>query len=299
MQKKIEQKALIISSVINFIMAAAGIWVFSVTKIQAIFIDGVFSLIGLISLILAAVLSKESRRKTKSYPDGLVFLEPLYAILKSLLTLILLIISVVTTSITAYQYFTFGIGNPMNIDPVIPYTITMVILCFGLGLFNKKQNQKINNLSTILAAESKANFVDGILSMGVGVAIIILYLIDINGSLGFLHYTGDFFITVILVLISLKQPVKMIVTSFIEITHGNTSDSVIKSKISKVLKIHLGSIIQHKRIDILKVGMHIKIRIILSDNMNDNLLIKLIEARKSIVNDLKSTYENVQIVFVL
>jgi predicted Co/Zn/Cd cation transporter (cation efflux family) len=83
MQKKIEQKALIISSVINFIMAAAGIWVFSVTKIQAIFIDGVFSLIGLISLILAAVLSKESRRKTKSYPDGLVFLEPLYAILKS------------------------------------------------------------------------------------------------------------------------------------------------------------------------------------------------------------------------
>jgi predicted Co/Zn/Cd cation transporter (cation efflux family) len=58
-----------------------NIWVFSVTKIQAIFIDGVFSLIGLISLILAAVLSKESRRKTKSYPDGLVFLEPLYAIL--------------------------------------------------------------------------------------------------------------------------------------------------------------------------------------------------------------------------
>jgi len=190
-QKRVEKNALIVSSIVTFIIAGAGLWVFIVTKIQALFVDSIFSLIIFMSSIFAVVISKVSKRKTKAYPNGHYFLEPLYAILKSLFVLTLLLISVVVVSKTAYKYFAYGIGEEMNIAPVLPYTVCMVVLCFGLGIFNKIQNKRINNVSTILTAEYKSNFVDGIMSAGVGVGILLLYIIDIDGALGFLHYTGD------------------------------------------------------------------------------------------------------------
>ena len=62
-QKKIELKSLIVSSVVNGIMAVAGIVVFCITNLQALFLDGVFSLIAFISTIMAIVFSKTSKRK--------------------------------------------------------------------------------------------------------------------------------------------------------------------------------------------------------------------------------------------
>lgn len=296
-QKIIERKALIISTIVNLVIAGAGIWVFAVTRIQALFLDCFFSLIGLVSSILAVIISKESRKKTKLYPDGIYFLEPLYAILKSLLTLSLLIVSVVSTSLAAYKYFAFGIGSTMNITPVLPYTISMVILCFGLGFFNKTQNKKINNISTILTAEAKSNFIDGLQSLGIGIAIFFLYSIEIDSSLGFLHYTGDFFVTVILALISLKQPVKILISSFRELTGGTTNDPAIKNNIDKVITTHLNNIIQSKRCDIFKVGMNIKVRITLPNDLSKTTVQALINARQSILDELKKTYDSIELAF--
>ena len=297
MQKEIERKSLIVSTIINTIITGAGLWVFTVSNIQALFIDFFFSFIALVSTILAVVISKQSIKKTKSYPDGLAFLEPLYAILKSILTLVLLIFSAVVTSIAAYQYFAHGIGEAINIGPVLPYTISMVILCFGLGFFNKFQNKKINNLSTMLAAESKSNFIDGLQSFGIGVAIVFLFFVDKNGSLGFLHYTGDFFITIALVLMSLKQPIKMIMTSFKELSHGVTDDAVILSTVDDVVKSHLGDSDMYKRCDVFKIGMHLKIRVLLHTDSNEDTIHRLTEARQKVLQELKMTYDSVELDF--
>ena len=296
-QKDIEKRALIISSVVNFIIAGAGLWVFLATHIQALFLDCFFSVIALVSSILATVISKASKRRTKSYPDGIYFLEPLYGILKSLLTLALLVISVVATSTAAYEYFALGKGSLMNIGPVLPYTIAMVILCFGLSIFNARQNKRINNTSTILTAEAKSNFIDGLQSLGIGVAIALLYLVDVNGPLGFLHYTGDFFITVILALMSLKQPIKVLFNSFVELSNGTTTDKEIKGRITKSVNAHLDTVVQHKKCDIYKVGMHIKIQISISENVDASTLLALKNARRNIVDDLRKTYEGIELVY--
>jgi Predicted Co/Zn/Cd cation transporters len=297
MQKKIERKALIVSSIINFIITGAGIWVFSVTKIQALFLDFFFSLIVFMSSILAIIISKASTRKVKSYPDGLSFLEPLYAILKSLLTLILLIVSAILVSMTAYQYFAYGNGEAMNIRPVLPYSISMVILCFGLSFFNKKQNMKIGNISTILTAESKSNFIDGLQSFGIGIAIVLLNLIDVNSNLGFLHYTGDFFITVTLVLLSLKTPVKVIITAFRELSNGTICDDEIKTDINKIVNAHLSGISVYNRCDVFKVGMFINVRIFITGEINNEIFLKLLQARLRMIKELGLSYENIKITF--
>ena len=296
MQKEIERKSLLVSSSINFIITGAGIWVFSVTKIQSLFLDCFFSLIVFISSILAIIISKSSTQKTRSYPDGLHFLEPLYAVLKSVLTLTLLIVSASLVSITAYKYFVYGIGEPMNIRPVLPYTISMVVLCFGLSFFTKMQNMKIGNISTILTTESKSNFIDGLQSLGIGIGIIFLYLIDINSNLGFLHYTGDFFITMILVILSLKVPIKVIITSFKELSNGTASGNL-ETDINNIVHHHLNSILEYHRCDIFKVGTYIKVRVFLRDKMNEDLFWKLTQARLLMIKELNVSYENIEIIF--
>ena len=294
-QKRIEQNSLIVSSIVNFVIAGAGVWVFLATHIQALFLDCFFSVIGLVSSILAVIISKVSKKRTASYPDGIYFLEPLYAILKSLLTLILLVVSVVATSKAAYEYFAYGNGSPMNIGPVLPYTISMVVLCFGLSFYNAMQNKRTNNTSTILTAEAKSNFIDGLQSLGIGVAIVILNLIDINGSLGFLHYTGDFFVTVILAIMSLKQPIKVLIGSFTELSNGTTRDKEILRVVRRSVNTHLENL--QNKCDVFKVGMHIKIRITVSDNMSEELLLKLEKARQQIIDDLCVAYESIELTY--
>lgn len=75
-QKRIEKNSFAVSGVVNLVMAGAGIWVFTATNIQALFMDGVFSLIGCISNIFAIIISLLSKRR-KTYPEGMYFVEPL------------------------------------------------------------------------------------------------------------------------------------------------------------------------------------------------------------------------------
>ncbi|HCS93088.1 MAG TPA: hypothetical protein DIW15_00055 [Bavariicoccus seileri] len=72
-QKRRERKGLLIGIVINLIMGVAGVWVYELTKIQALFVDAYFTIIALVSGVAAIIISRVSPRKTKRFPQGLFF----------------------------------------------------------------------------------------------------------------------------------------------------------------------------------------------------------------------------------
>lgn len=296
-QRKVEETSLIVSAVINVIMAAAGIWVYVITGLQVLFLDGVFSSIACLSNIFAVIISHVSKKKTKTYPDGIYFLEPFYAIFKSLFTLIILVMSVVGTAQVAYLYFAFGEGEPINTAPVLPYVIAMLVLCFGLGIFNMLQNKRIGNVSTMLNAEWKSNIVDGILSGGCGVGVLILNFIDINGKLGFLHFTGDFFITIILVLLSIYQPAKVLFLSFRELSGGKTNDKTIKNTVGQAIENNLLPINGKYEYHIFKIGMLIKIRIDIAKEFDNTPDFDFNAVREKIIDELHQTYDSVNLIY--
>lgn len=298
-QKQIERKSLMVNTVVNLIIAGADVWAYLATSIQALFLDGFFSVVGLLSSVMAVVISKVSHRRTNSYPDGLYFLEPLYAVLKSVLTLALLGASVFSAAGAAFAYFVHGTGSPMNIGPVVPYAISMVILCFGLGFYNGNQNKKINNASIILNAESKSNMIDGMQSLAIGIAIVLLNAIAIDGALGFLHYTGDFFVTLVLALASIKQPVKVLIVSFKELSGGVTADGKAKRIIQNAVKNHLDGIVENAKCDVFKIGMHFKVRVSVVGDMDGSLLKKLKVARERVTEELKATYDSIELEVVV
>ncbi|AMC92785.1 hypothetical protein AOC36_01930 [Erysipelothrix larvae] len=297
-QKKIEHQALLISILFNALIAAAGFWVYTQTQIQALFLDFFFSFIALASSIAAIYISKISKHTTKSYPDGLYFLEPLYALVKSLLTLGLLGVSVVNTATSALDYFRFGRGDTLILGPVLPYAILMVIMCFTLSYFNMKQNKKIGGISMILEAESRTNFMDGLQSLGVGLAVGLLSLIPVDSSFGFLHYTGDFFMTLTLSMISIKQPISLLISSFKELSGSISLNPEIIERIRLILQKHLKGFAHISKIDIYKQGMKLKVFVYL-----DPSLIKTIEAlpfkNTDLYQELNQYYEHINVVFAV
>lgn len=292
-QKKIEQQSLIFTICMNGLFAVAGLLIFILTNMQSLFLDFFFSLMAMISTISAILISIYSKKKTKKYPDGMWFLEPLYAIFKSSLTLFFILGSLIPSFIIANKYFSTGVGTPLNFGPTIPYAIIMFTLCFSSGMFNKFQNKRIKNISTMLSAEAKINFIDGFQSLGIGLAVGLLYFIDIDGKFGFLHYTGDFFITAILVLLSISEPIKTIISSCKEMKGALVKDE----KTINEVKYILNKYVKCKNIEIRKTGMFFDIKIIFEQVEFDKIE-NINTLKAEIEKDIKSLFENHKINFL-
>lgn len=296
-QKEIERKALIFTTFMNFLLTCAGFWIWQTTKIQALFLDFFFSFIALASTLSATFISKMSNKKTKTFPNGLQFLEPLYSMFKTLLIVTLLVFSIFKTSVTAINYFKYGTGTPLNLTPVLPYTIIMFVLFSTISFNNYRQNKKINNVSTMLQTEAKMNFIDGLQSLVIGIATGLLLLTDIEGPFGFLYYTGDFFVTFILVLVTIKQPLSEIKQAFVEITGGITKNKEINAFINEIIKNKLIDV--DYKCNIYKKGMFINVEIIIKSEINDKIYKSLLENKKDILKEIKNHYENSDLRFII
>ncbi|MDW8750629.1 cation transporter [Streptococcus suis] len=295
--KKIEVRSLTISALVNGLSGLAGLAVYIMTDLNALLLDSVFSLIAFVSSLVAFYISKNSHRKTATFPQGLHFLEPLYAIMKSLATLLLLVFAVLETSATAFAYFVHGIGHQMTTGPVIPYTSIMLFVCFGLYGYNRYMNQKIGNISTIIAAEAKGNLIDGLISAAIGIAFLFLAFIPNKSPLDFLHYTGDFFVTLALALISFKEPLTLLISSFKELAHGTVHLPEIQECLYEILEQYLEET-EDVDIHIYKQGMQVKIKIHLQDVEHD-IMRQLVAKKPHILDTLKQYHEYITVEYAL
>ena len=64
-QKKYEQRGLAVGIIFNILMGAAGIWVYHITQIEALFVDAYFTVIAVTSGVAAILISKFSKKKSR------------------------------------------------------------------------------------------------------------------------------------------------------------------------------------------------------------------------------------------
>lgn len=289
-QKQREERAVRFIIIGNIIATLAGLWAYVATGSQALFLDAFYSGVALLSSIAAYVMAKASKVQTRHYPDGLHFLEPLYAVLKSLLVLILLVFSAYSVSVEAWDYFAHGKGQPLNIAPIIPYAVAMVIECFFFAFYTYSQNKKMNFTSTILSAESKTCYVDGLQSLGIGIAALIIYFIDIDGKLGFLHYTGDFFITIVLAICSVKEPIQVLKNGFLELTGGTTDDEELETAVKQAVQKYCENSVSVQQVRVVKTGVYITVYLYTADSNAPSM-------REKILRELNTKYDHFRLVF--
>lgn len=297
-QKKIEQKALMVGIVMNVLMGLSGLIVYRITRIEALFIDAYYTIIALFSGLLAIFISKTSAKRTDLFPNGFFILEPLYALLKSSLSLLLLTSSTITVSISAYRYFVHGQGDILNALPVVPYTLVMVCLCLSLSFYYKRQNKKIGGASTMLLSESKNSLVDGMISAGVGVAALLVFMLDADSPLGFLKYTGDFFITVVLVAITIKEPLSIVRSASIEIAGGALKQGQAKKEIETCVRRHFDGENLIGDCLVYKVGMSFEVYLQLDSQAQRIDLNQLSSKKGAILKELRQTYEFIDLNYI-
>lgn len=286
-QKKIENRALTVTVIVNVLLAAAGVGMYFFTGLTTMFIDGMYSTIALMSTIIALLISIYSKKKTKNHPGGLYFMEPLYALLKVFMIFTVLITGIVLSVPVVIDYFVNGEGQVMDAGAVPWYAIFATSVCLGLSLYNRIQYKKTNCTSTMLRAESQTNLIDGLQSAGIGIAFLIFQLIPIESAFGFLHYTGDFFITLVLIVISVKDPVILLLDSFRELTDGIAHDKDIYDAVEESTGL------QREAFSVFKMGMKIRVCIPKSQVTHED-----IEAKEKMLEILHRRYETAEIVYI-
>ena len=170
---EIERKSLGIARIFNVIMGIMGVAFAVLSQSNAIMVDGLYSLVNFISSLIAAKVSlKITLDADEKMPFGYDYYETLYITFRSLVLLGVMIISFFTLISKIITYLTGG--NVIAIKPgfIMIYTIINIILCFGLAAIHKKNYLKTKQQSEILKAEQSAATVDGMISLGAGVALI-------------------------------------------------------------------------------------------------------------------------------
>ena len=285
--KQIERKALGVGIIINILMVVAGAIVFFMTGLKAMFLDTTFTVISVVSGLVATYLSSRTVRTTERFPNGMFALEPIYAICKAIFTLSLLVFSFLDVAQVAWDYFVLGVGERASFGPVVIYQILTVATCFGLLVYYRRQNARIGDSSMMLRAEAQSTLVDGMISFGIGLAAVVLVLLPAGGPLDFLHYTGDFFITTVIVILAVKEPVEVLRDAFVELVGGVHDDDETNTFVEQAAQRHLPANTEYEKTMIFKTGMNYTVDVYLAGTGESIDVADLVECKRSLERELK------------
>ena len=285
--KQIERKALGVGIIINILMVVAGAIVFFMTGLKAMFLDTTFTVISVVSGLVATYLSSRTVRTTERFPNGMFALEPIYAICKAIFTLSLLVFSFLDVAQVAWDYFVLGVGERASFGPVVIYQILTVATCFGLLMYYRRQNARIGDSSMMLRAEAQSTLVDGMISFGIGLAAVVLVLLPAGGPLDFLHYTGDFFITTVIVILAVKEPVEVLRDAFVELVGGVHDDEETNTFVEQAAQRHLPANTEYEKTMIFKTGMNYTVDVYLAGTGESIDVADLVECKRSLERELK------------
>ena len=285
--KQIERKALGVGIIINILMVVAGAIVFFMTGLKAMFLDTTFTVISVVSGLVATYLSSRTVRTTERFPNGMFALEPIYAICKAIFTLSLLVFSFLDVAQAAWDYFVLGVGERASFGPVVIYQILTVATCFGLLMYYRRQNARIGDSSMMLRAEAQSTLVDGMISFGIGLAAVVLVLLPAGGPLDFLHYTGDFFITTVIVILAVKEPVEVLRDAFVELVGGVHDDDETNTFVEQAAQRHLPANTEYEKTMIFKTCMNYTVDVYLAGTGESIDVADLVECKRSLERELK------------
>lgn len=226
MQNKKENRALLIGAAANLFMAAIAWLTFYHSNSEAILLDGNYSFIMFLGVLVAMKIVAVKAHKTKTFPLGKFFYESLYGFIKGLMILGVLLMSVATAVIRIVMYFTGSSDNIPKLipEPILYYALICAVICYSVSFFYYHQNRSIGNMSILLRTEQKATFVDSTLSLGIGMGVFFLSRggTDVGG--GFIPYLADSFFVLILAALLIKEPLTIIRESVIELAGGTLQD---------------------------------------------------------------------------
>lgn len=295
----IEVKGLIGGVIANLLMAVAGWYAYSTTNSDALLLDGNFSFIAAITTWISIFIVRRKHNRTDTFPFGSYFYESFFVFFKGLLILGVTIGAMFENSIKIIDFIngeTFEILNP---QPILVYSVVMVLICFVLSYYYNYCNKQINGQSSILGVGSKEFYIDGFLSLAVGAALLLTTRVDPESSLSFLLYIGDAIVVILVSLFLIKVPVGIIKNAVIEMGAGVLQNQSEKEDILEKVKSKLPVDFELSKYYISKTGSLYLVVLYIAPTTNDINVNQIDVTRKAIIEDLVLHYQNVEVELVI
>jgi divalent metal cation (Fe/Co/Zn/Cd) transporter len=237
-QDKIEKRALTLGAFGNIGMAVVAWFTYWYSNSEAILLDGNYSFIIFLGMGVALSITHIKAKRTVTFPLGQFFYEALYSFVKGLMIFGVILMAVVT-SIARILFYTAGKTEniPMlNPGPILYYALSMAVVCFSLSAFYKYANRSIGYQSSLLKTDSKASFVDGVLSLGIAVGVLLLRNTSTTGAAGFVPFLADSIITLILSASLIGKPLEIIREAVIELALGTLQNKEESEEIEATIR---------------------------------------------------------------
>ncbi|WP_284487667.1 cation transporter [Sedimentitalea xiamensis] len=202
-KKRLESRSLSVAMWGNLFMAAAGLVAGLLANSSAILLDGLFSLIGFGSALLARRISRRiDAGPDNARPLGYAADEAIFVTFRAISLLGLLLFAVTNAIRNIYNYIGGMIPEPLNFAPMITYFTGIGLTCALLWSFHYFTWCKTEKSSAILRLEAKAALFDGLITVSAGAGLGAIYLFR-DGPLAPIVPVGDSVIVLLLCLLAI------------------------------------------------------------------------------------------------
>ncbi len=293
-QKKasIENRSLLVGGVANLVMALLAWSTYYYSNSEAILLDGNYSFIMFIGVMIALKISVIKAKRTKIFPLGQFFYESLYSFIKGLMILGVLIMAVATAVIRIITYIGGDSDNiPILIpDPILYYALICAVICYSVSYFYKRKNAKLGNQSILLKTEQKATFVDGTLSLGIAAGIFLITRSGGGSDGGFIAYLADSIFVLILASFLINEPITIIKNAVIELAGGTLQDEKQRTYFETIIHKNIVKPLDIEGLFISKNGSKYIIIIYVTSKTQNYPSSSLNTMKSSIIEALKNDY---------
>ncbi len=288
---------------INIVMGICG-WVgYYFASSFALALDGSLCAISAVSFIIALYITRERDVTSDEYPFGIYSLENVYAMLQGILLIAITVFSIFESiaSIVGFVRNGPGILEPLKLAPLMIYTIGMVFACAGVWLYYKKQLQKTDGESPILKSETVAAYVDTFVTVGTGIALILMAIVPPNSPFAFLNYIGDSIIVIGISLFLLPPPIRVVSHSFFSLIGRTTQNKALRNRTESSIKAVLDPSFKLVKVLLFHVGSSYEVDVTITPHDDAQMdLFKFRETRNALEIELKKLYPNLVLqVFLL
>jgi len=228
----VERRSLELGKWINLLMAVAGVAAASLSRSDALLVDGLYSGVNFFSAIVAARVGEAViRPPDRSRPFGYEAEESLYVTFRSLVLLGIIAFAALSAAEKVLTYATGGEVPELVFGPILVYVAAMVVLCLGLWAWHRHNWRRTGATSAILQTESRAALVDGAITAGAGAALLGVPLLGGTPLAGLIP-VADALVVLVLSLVIVREPFGMFRQALREAA-GGAADTEVVSRLRK------------------------------------------------------------------
>ena len=292
--RQLEQLALRLSTWGALSLAVLGITFSLIASSEAIMLDGFFNLISFVMAGISLWVAWLVKQPDNEYFQfGFASFEPLINLIKGLLITILSIFALCS----AIDALLHG-GRMLDAGIAIKYSAIAAACCLAIALIQTGIANKTN--LPMVRVDAKNWFVNGLISLSIGVAFIFVGLIKGSQWSRFIPYADPTIVTAIIIL-TIPIPIRIILDNIRQLLLGSPQ-SAMRQHIEQLFQSAIADVpCVNKRLRMTQIGRYLYLNIywLLPKNFELTNFQQLDRIRESIETALKPEYRdlNVEVIF--